>query len=111
MPSQENHLPTKPSTQQLAPLASCQQAQKSLAICLTKCIVAMKSYHRTANDLEHILPVFMEVLGEYNKTEIERAFLAHMKAEKEFPTPSEIYQRCKRMRPLKQWEIESAALN
>jgi hypothetical protein len=65
---------------------------------LAECFLVQKVYSRTPQDLEIILPAFLDIVGEMPEEALLYGFKEHMKESSDFPTPHEILKHAKRWR-------------
>jgi hypothetical protein len=66
------------------------EGSKTLAALLEQCFHTLNAYGKTPDQLKNIIKTFGFVLGDYPLAAIKKAFVEHLRTEKDFPTPSHI---------------------
>lgn len=71
-------------------LRASETAQKTLAVRLFQQFEALKTYGKSPEALESVVPFFIETLAEFEPEQVQRALTIHAQRCTEFPTPADI---------------------
>jgi hypothetical protein len=71
-------------------IKDCEKSQDQLATFVTQCFLSLKTYGKGADSLEASINLHLMCLEDYPFAKVKGAFMQHIRASNEAPTPADI---------------------